>query len=104
MTAPRRRARRTLALALAALVGAWACERSPEPVAEVPPEEPTVMLDFQGVEVRVVVDTLARAMGRSVIYEKGAEGRVTVITPRPVPLDTAVVVVRQHIHTRLFSL
>ncbi len=94
MTSPRRlRLRRPLTLALAALFGAWACERGPEPVGEVPAEEALVVLDFQGVEVRVVVDTLARAMGRSVIYEKGAEGRVTVITPRPVPLDTAYAVV-----------
>jgi general secretion pathway protein D len=66
-----------LGLGLAFAAPLWAQAAPPEAVA--PGEQ--VQLDFNDVELSVVIDTIARLTGKNFIYDDRVRGRVTIVSP-----------------------
>lgn len=48
-----------------------------------------VNLDFQDVEIATVIDTIARLTNRNFVYDDRVRGRVTIISPTPIPIEQA---------------
>ena len=44
-------------------------------------EDDMVQLDFNDVELSVVIDTIARLTGKNMIYDDRVRGRVTIVSP-----------------------
>jgi general secretion pathway protein D len=67
---------------------AWAQKaENQRPAASV--EEGLVQLDFNDVELSVVIDTIARLTGKNFIYDDRVRGRVTIVSPTKVSVDQA---------------
>lgn len=62
-----------------------AANRGPAP----PADEGLVQLDFNDVELSVVIDTIARLTGKNFIYDDRVRGRVTIVSPTKVTVDEA---------------
>src|SRR5690606_39822713 len=60
-------------------------------------------LDFQDVEIAVVIDTIARLTGRNFIYDDRVRGRVTIVSPTPVPVDQAYTVFESMLQVKGFT-
>ena len=98
------RGRRPLcaALALALLHAALAtapaeAQRAAQPrpddqVAAAEDGSQKVHLDFQNVDLSVVIEMIARTTGRNFIYDDKVRGKVTIVSPTPVDLDQAYAV------------
>jgi type II secretory pathway component GspD/PulD (secretin) len=72
-----------VALALAGLASGGArAQRATEPV------ERLVSLDFDG-EITDLIDLMARITNQNFVYDDRVRGRVTVVTPTPIPVDQA---------------
>jgi len=56
------------------------------------PAEEMVQLDFNDVELSVVIDTIARLTGRNFIYDDRVRGRVTIVSPTKIPVEQAFAV------------
>src|SRR5262245_65295956 len=76
-------------LALGLLVAGGTVAQPAEPgLPEAPPgpgEE--VQLDFNDVELSVVIDTIARLTGKNFIYDDHVRGRVTIVSPTKISVD-----------------
>jgi general secretion pathway protein D len=95
--------------AVALLAGpAWAQAQAPEaePVGTVGTAETgdqMVQLDFNDVELSVVIDTIARLTGRNFIYDDRVRGRVTVISPTKISVEQAYAVFESVLQVKGFS-
>lgn len=114
-----RRAAAFLALAIA-FAGAQAAAQV-APVAAPPPGAPTpgpgapppgpgasvedglVQLDFNDVELSVVIDTIARLTGRNFIYDDRVRGRVTIVSPTRIPIAQAYAVFQSVLQVKGFT-
>ena len=70
------------------LAGAASAQVSPE----VQNPEAMIQLDFNDVELSVVIDTIARITGRNFIYDDRVRGRVTIVSPSKLTIVQAYAV------------
>jgi len=73
-------------------------------VAEEPAEPQRVSLDFNDVELPVVIDTISRMTGFNFIYDDRVRGRVTIVSPTMVTVDQAFAVFESVLKVKGFSL
>ena len=66
-------------------------------------EEGLINLDFQDVELATVIDTIARLTNRNFVYDDRVRGRVTIVSPTPVPLDQAFTVFESMLQVKGFT-
>jgi general secretion pathway protein D len=108
---------RHLARALCALLalGAANAAFAQAPVAQQPPAQqsggarPTfepgamVTLDFADAELAQVIETIARATNRNFIYDDRVRGRVTIVSPEPIPVEQAYAVFESVLQVKGFT-
>jgi general secretion pathway protein D len=95
-------------LAAAACVFALGLAMAPPLVADARAEdanegEQLVSLDFDDVELADVIDTIARMTNRNFIYDDRVRGRVTIVSPTPIPLDQAYAVFESVLQVKGFT-
>lgn len=62
-----------------------------------------VQLDFNDVELSVVIDTIARLTGRNFIYDDRVRGRVTIVSPTEITVDEAYKVFESVLQVKGFT-
>ena len=62
-----------------------------------------VNLDFEDVELAVVIDTIAKLTGKNFVYDDRVRGRVTIISPSPIPVDQAFTVFESVLQVKGFT-
>jgi len=62
-----------------------------------------VQLDFQNAELTVVIDTIANMTGKNFIYDDRVRGRVTIVSPTPMPVDQAYAVFESVLQVKGFT-
>jgi general secretion pathway protein D len=95
-----------LGLALAGVLAAPL--RAPAQPAGAPPPAPPVQddqvqLDFNDVELSVVIDTIARLTGKNFIYDDRVRGRVTIVSPTRITVDEAYAVFESVLQVKGFT-
>lgn len=65
--------------------------------------EGLVNLDFQDVEIATIIDTIARLTGRNFVYDDRVRGRVTIISPTPIPVEQAYTVFESVLQVKGFT-
>ncbi len=100
--------RRLIAGVLAALVGicpaAARAQAPPVPATAVSAtDDGLVQLDFNDVELNVVIDTIARLTGRNFIYDDRVRGRVTIVSPTRIPVAQAYTVFESVLNVKGFT-
>jgi len=95
---------------LAALLAGIAANAQPGAPAGTPGADQTtitpeglVNLDFQDVEIATVIDTIARLTGRNFVYDDRVRGRVTIISPTPIPVEQAYTVFESVLQVKGFT-
>ncbi len=63
-----------------------------------------ISLDFNDVELNVVIDTISRMTGYNFIYDDRVRGRVTIVSPTEVTIDQAFAVFESVLKVKGFSL
>lgn len=71
---------------------------------DAPAEPELVSLDFNDVELPVVIDTISRMTGFNFIYDDRVRGRVTIVSPTMVTVDQAFAVFESVLKVKGFSL
>jgi general secretion pathway protein D len=108
-----RPATRLALLAIATLCAPLAAvAQQPAPPAQ-PPSQPgarpefepgaMVTLDFQDAELAQVIETIARATNRNFIYDDRVRGRVTIVSPDPIPVEQAYAVFESVLQVKGFT-
>ncbi len=85
-----------LLLAFAATLPAHAQETQPNASGK-------VNLDFNDVELNVVIDTMARLTGKNFIYDDRVRGRVTIVSPAEVTIAEAYLVFESVLQVKGFT-
>ena len=67
-------------------------------------EPELISLDFNDVELNVVIDTISRMTGYNFIYDDRVRGRVTIVSPTEVTIDQAFAVFESVLKVKGFSL
>jgi len=67
-------------------------------------EPERIALDFNDVELNVVIDTISRMTGYNFIYDDRVRGRVTIVSPTEVTVDQAFAVFESVLKVKGFSL
>jgi general secretion pathway protein D len=110
-----RRITATLAvLALCTAIAPLAAAAQPQAAAEpAPPSGPgarptfepgaMVTLDFADAELAQVIETIARATNRNFIYDDRVRGRVTIVSPDPIPVEQAYAVFESVLQVKGFT-
>jgi general secretion pathway protein D len=62
-----------------------------------------VQLDFQNTELTVVIDTIAKLTRKNFIYDDRVRGRVTIISPSPMPVAQAYAVFESVLQVKGFT-
>ena len=62
-----------------------------------------VQLDFNDVELPVVIDTIARLTGKNFIYDDRVRGRVTIVSPTKITVDQAYAVFESVLQVKGFT-
>ena len=62
-----------------------------------------VNLDFEDVELAVVIDTIAKLTGKNFVYDDRVRGRVTIISPSPIPVEQAYTVFESVLQVKGFT-
>lgn len=88
-----------LSLGVAAAIGLGSAPAS----AQQGPEPGQVQLDFNDVELSVVIDTISRLTGTNFIYDDKVRGRVTVISPAPMSEEQAYAVFESILQVKGFT-
>src|SRR5262249_61231174 len=79
------------------------------PPASARPTGPTVTpeglvnLDFDDVDLPVVIDTIAKLTNKNFIYDDRVRGKVTIVSPTPIPVDQAYTVFESMLQGRGFT-
>ncbi|HVP30563.1 MAG TPA: type II secretion system secretin GspD [Myxococcota bacterium] len=80
---------------------------SPAPGEGAPPpdadQEGLVQLDFNDVELAVVIDTISRLTGKNFIYDDRVRGRVTIVSPTRIPVEQAYAVFESVLQVKGFT-
>jgi general secretion pathway protein D len=101
--------RRAIAWLAAAVLGlAPAAARAqvppPAPLGAAPSaDDGLVQLDFNDVELNVVIDTIARLTGKNFIYDDRVRGRVTIVSPTRIPVAQAYAVFESVLNVKGFT-
>lgn len=66
-------------------------------------DEGLVNLDFQDVELAVVIDTIAKLTNKNFVYDDRVRGRVTIVSPTPVPVEQAYTVFESILQVKGFT-
>ena len=66
-------------------------------------QEERVQLDFEDVELAVLIDTIARLTGKNFIYDDRVRGRVTIVSPTSVTIDQAYAVFESVLRVKGFT-
>ena len=85
-----------LLLAFAATLPARAQETQPNASGK-------VNLDFNDVELNVVIDTMARLTGKNFIYDDRVRGRVTIVSPAEITIAEAYLVFESVLQVKGFT-
>jgi general secretion pathway protein D len=96
----RARGRAAILLTLAALVFAGPAGLTRADDVE---GEELVQLDFQDVELSVVIETIARLTNRNFIYDDRVRGRVTIVSPTRITVDQAYAVFESVLQVKGFT-
>ncbi|HEY5657568.1 MAG TPA: type II secretion system secretin GspD, partial [Myxococcota bacterium] len=91
-----------LACCLLTLSAAPALAQRRQPTAS-PPGGDLVTLDFDDVELSVVIDTIARMTNTNFIYDDRVRGRVTIVSPTPMLVDQAYAVFESVLQVKGFT-
>src|SRR5512145_2739789 len=90
-----------------ALLGLWISGPTPLWAQAAPPEAVApgeqVQLDFNDVELSVVIDTIARLTGKNFIYDDRVRGRVTIVSPTRITVDEAYAVFESVLQVKGFT-
>ncbi len=86
---PKRRGARLLATALVFCLAAASALAQPTAAPQQLPEDDYVQLDFDNAELTDVIDLIARLTKTNFIYDDRVRGRVTIVSPTPIPIDQA---------------
>jgi general secretion pathway protein D len=62
-----------------------------------------VTLDFADAELAQVIETIARATNRNFIYDDRVRGRVTIVSPEPIPVEQAYAVFESVLQVKGFT-
>jgi len=109
-----------LAAALLLAAGAARAQIAPQPVAPARPApaapaapgkavgptltpEGLVNLDFDDVDLPVVIDTIAKLTNKNFIYDDRVRGKVTIVSPTPIPIDQAYKVFESMLQVKGFT-
>lgn len=65
--------------------------------------EGMVTLDFADVELSAVIETIAKMTGQNFIYDDRVRGRVTIVSPTPMPVDQAYAVFESVLQVKGFT-
>ncbi|HME70531.1 MAG TPA: type II secretion system secretin GspD [Myxococcota bacterium] len=68
-----------------------------------PHADDLVQLDFNDVELAVVIDTIARLTGTNFIYDDRVRGRVTIVSPTKIPVAQAYAVFESVLQVKGFT-
>jgi general secretion pathway protein D len=90
-----------LAVALCALVFAASGAHAQRRVESA--QSNLVTLDFDDVELSVVIDTIARMTHKNFIYDDRVRGKVTIVSPTPVSVDQAYAVFESVLQVKGFT-
>ncbi len=101
------RGRPALTFLAVALIAA-AAHAQPAPAtapAQAPPfdDQAMVTLDFADAELAQVIETIARATNRNFIYDDRVRGRVTIVSPQPIPIEQAYAVFESVLQVKGFT-
>ncbi len=91
-----------IAFALA-LAPAAASAQNPRAAKTTAGDQDLVSLDFTDAEITDVIDTIAQITKRNFIYDDRVRGRVTVVSPTPIPLDQAYAVFESVLQVKGFT-
>ncbi|MBK7947790.1 MAG: hypothetical protein IPK00_03385 [Deltaproteobacteria bacterium] len=92
-----------LAAAFALLAGSAPAARA-QSGSQAGGESELINLDFNDVELNVVIDTISRMTGYNFIYDDRVRGRVTIVSPTEVTVDQAFAVFESVLKVKGFSL
>ncbi len=67
-------------------------------------EEGMVQLDFKDRELGDVIETMARSLNKNFIYDDRVRGRVTIISPSPMPVEQAEAVFESVLQVKGFTI
>ena len=106
-------------LAAGLMVARAGAQTAPQPVTAPPPRttaspspamtgaaargEDLVQLDFNDVDLPVVIDTIARLTGTNFIYDDRVRGRVTIVSPTKIPVAQAYAVFESVLQVKGFT-
>ena len=108
-------------LAAGLMVARAGAQTAPQPVTAPPPPraaaapvlpaspgaaakaDDLVQLDFNDVELSVVIDTIARLTGTNFIYDDRVRGRVTIVSPTKIPVAQAYAVFESVLQVKGFT-
>jgi general secretion pathway protein D len=95
-------------LVLCAIGAPVAARAQAQPAAQPaarPEFEPGAMvtLDFADAELAQVIETIARATNRNFIYDDRVRGRVTIVSPEPIPVEQAYAVFESVLQVKGFT-
>jgi general secretion pathway protein D len=68
-----------------------------------PPPNGLVTLDFADVELSAVIETIARMTNKNFIYDDRVRGRVTIVSPTPMPVEQAYAVFESVLQVKGFT-
>jgi general secretion pathway protein D len=66
-------------------------------------EEGLVNLDFEDVELAIVIDTISQMTGKNFVYDDRVRGRVTIVSPTPIPVEQAFTVFESVLQVKGFT-
>ena len=92
-----------LVLALAMIGGDVPAQEAPTGQPGIVIEDDKVQLDFNDVELSVVIDTIARLTNKNFIYDDRVRGRVTIVSPTSITLDEAYAVFESVLQVKGFT-
>jgi general secretion pathway protein D len=92
-----------LVLALAMIGGDVRAQQAPTGQPGVVVEDDKVQLDFNDVEISVVIDTIARLTNKNFIYDDRVRGRVTIVSPTTITVDEAYAVFESVLQVKGFT-
>ncbi|NNL86466.1 MAG: type II secretion system protein GspD, partial [Myxococcales bacterium] len=88
------------AVAVLALPMASSAQRG---ATEIEVEDGMVQLDFNDVELTVVIDTIAKLSGTNFIYDDRVRGRVTIVSPSKISTEQAYAVFESVLQVKGFT-
>jgi len=94
-----------LAVSLVLAAAGAVAQAPPGPGADtgITEQDGMVQLDFNDVELAVVIDTISRLTGRNFIYDDRVRGRVTIVSPTRIPVDQAYAVFESVLQVKGFT-